>query len=645
MPSYSTVALVGFAVASALAYISVKTPVWWIFWQLGWLACAAGMLIAFAGRTNDQKLCRCAWRATVCVWLQCLAILPEVVVPRASSVMVALAVCCTWVSLIQLSESIRRAARRAGRPEIGLLWRLASVLLGLTIPSVFAAVRWDLHDDTFPELARIFWFAPLFGLLVAAVVSKVLNRKPIGYCTQCGYDLHGLTSDRCPECGLEVDATPSAGPVGSASGVNRGAILIQGVVLAVMAGGAWLFEPRNGLERIKPTPLVLFDVQRFGQHGDPAWFIPYVEDHRVGRRFLPTEGAGVASEELLRRAEAGELTASQVQAIVDATVASLRDPRQPSWPLCDVTSGLDEMGLLTQQQRLLLWDEQLQCRFIVRDRVRRSGPFGVRLIAEWTPALARVDMSNYWTGEIGLDPVNASIMLESIDLGDRSILTEPIATVGRRDYVGRGYSFDVPLDGAGGPALHVPSDLPPGTTSLRIRATVDLDPEALPSAIMPVDLKTRWERELATTIAVTEDALVEIVRAPHVRDRIALLRPAPERLGSLSGRRTISVQPSLAFRPIRFQNLGCDAMLRMFIEAPTGDRVFAGIMQITPNGASVSLHVVPPERWGDSGFPMTSSELEIVLEAAPDLAETDPEIDRVWVGEPIRMLLYADEGR
>jgi hypothetical protein len=27
------------------------------------------------------------------------------------------------------------------------------------------------------------------------------------YCGTCGYDLRGLTSDRCPECGLTIDAT------------------------------------------------------------------------------------------------------------------------------------------------------------------------------------------------------------------------------------------------------------------------------------------------------------------------------------------------------------------------------------------------------------------------------------------------------
>lgn len=46
-------------------------------------------------------------------------------------------------------------------------------------------------------------------LLTCFGVSRaiIMRRRPPkpGICRECGYDLHGLTSHRCPECGLEFD--------------------------------------------------------------------------------------------------------------------------------------------------------------------------------------------------------------------------------------------------------------------------------------------------------------------------------------------------------------------------------------------------------------------------------------------------------
>lgn len=56
---------------------------------------------------------------------------------------------------------------------------------------------WGKRDFSF-SLAWI--WAPAFGLLMCQRWLRKLTVK-LNLCTQCGYDLRSLTSDRCPECG------------------------------------------------------------------------------------------------------------------------------------------------------------------------------------------------------------------------------------------------------------------------------------------------------------------------------------------------------------------------------------------------------------------------------------------------------------
>ncbi|MFQ5805659.1 MAG: hypothetical protein ACE5I3_04330 [Phycisphaerae bacterium] len=49
------------------------------------------------------------------------------------------------------------------------------------------------------------------GIVAAAVAhfvtARVTSRRfPLGYCQNCGYDLTGNVSGRCPECGREINA-------------------------------------------------------------------------------------------------------------------------------------------------------------------------------------------------------------------------------------------------------------------------------------------------------------------------------------------------------------------------------------------------------------------------------------------------------
>ena len=80
-------------------------------------------------------------------------------------------------------------------------------------------VRAGFRDDSILLLPRLQWrggntaqsylFLPFWPLVsvaigVLAVAVRQLRHRAPGMCTECGYDLQGNVSGRCPECGQAV---------------------------------------------------------------------------------------------------------------------------------------------------------------------------------------------------------------------------------------------------------------------------------------------------------------------------------------------------------------------------------------------------------------------------------------------------------
>ncbi len=71
-------------------------------------------------------------------------------------------------------------------------------------------------------LPFLVWGTPIWGIawawLFVRLRNKLLTTRPSHYCIECGYDLTGNVSGRCPECGSEVPALfpHGDGPRGSA---------------------------------------------------------------------------------------------------------------------------------------------------------------------------------------------------------------------------------------------------------------------------------------------------------------------------------------------------------------------------------------------------------------------------------------------
>jgi len=50
------------------------------------------------------------------------------------------------------------------------------------------------------------------GISTFRDLAELISGDRGGWCEKCGYDLTGLTSDRCPECGMPTQAVPLRAP-------------------------------------------------------------------------------------------------------------------------------------------------------------------------------------------------------------------------------------------------------------------------------------------------------------------------------------------------------------------------------------------------------------------------------------------------
>jgi hypothetical protein len=85
------------------------------------------------------------------------------------------------------------------------MWSYASVCAktGAVLPMVVGSARPQWFDWRLIELTgRYGWLAAGVAALTGiALAGRLWTTTPPNTCAACGYDLRGVRSDRCPECG------------------------------------------------------------------------------------------------------------------------------------------------------------------------------------------------------------------------------------------------------------------------------------------------------------------------------------------------------------------------------------------------------------------------------------------------------------
>jgi hypothetical protein len=120
-----------------------------------------------------------------------------------------------------------------------------------------------------------------------AAIPLDSEAAPQRFCPDCGYDLRGLTSDRCPECGLKIDdAAMAASPIPWVHRQRIGRARAFWRTLLVTT-----FRPRR-LASAAAMPVDYRQAQRFRRWIIVLTSLPFVAAILVARRFGATDAIG-----------------------------------------------------------------------------------------------------------------------------------------------------------------------------------------------------------------------------------------------------------------------------------------------------------------------------------------------------------------
>jgi len=442
----------------------------------------------------------------------------------------------------------------------------------------------------------------LTGLIFALIGWRGRRIDDHPFCRRCGYDLvAGDQVANCPECGSDV-TSPGAVRIGHRQ--RRPWMIGVGLIALVLAGGSAGIVARLqaiGFDWNTIKPLGM--LRREADSGDPTVF------------------AG-AQEEILGRLQAGRLAQSQIDSIIDESLA-LQSDADAAW---FVWRGdfIEEAWLRrrTGDETLKRYlqaaiDQAMYLR--VRPRVRQGQPVSMDVCMR--------DMRLGRNRNHMLFMINqaSAVVADGQQVGDlayRSGWTlQSASSPSARDHtlIHARHGFDLPL----------------GRHTVGIDATfrIFVLPQGLRgssswfAATRPDDWQLELTRRFESPVELlpAESPGVRLVADPSLHMR-RVITPHPYTQTQGSGAPYVSISVDFGALPI---DVAFDVSVR---DVDSGrEEPFGGVWEAKDGyGGSMSLNVQVREA---NQWLLTSNSLEIILKPNPQLAEPTFNIFEIWDGE------------
>ncbi len=115
----------------------------------------------------------------------------------------------TWYGFVGIFLGLALVTKQVWFPVGGrLFWTIPffGIALSGTIVAIGRLFRDNLQLDVVVSLAQLVLLvlAACGGAMSIHFLRRVYRRQALGFCLNCGYDLRGNVSGRCPECGVSV---------------------------------------------------------------------------------------------------------------------------------------------------------------------------------------------------------------------------------------------------------------------------------------------------------------------------------------------------------------------------------------------------------------------------------------------------------
>jgi hypothetical protein len=190
------------------------------------------------------------------------------------------------------------------------------------------------------------------GILLIGVLLRPRRRGTTPHCARCDYNLTGLVSDRCPECGTEM--TPASIVYGELVRRPWAKVLVGVIVVALLVPAvrwAWSYDWYH----LRPTAWVLSDLQSSNPTAKSrAW------------------------TEMDSRIRAGSLSASQESRLIDVCLRE-QTAGSPQTPMIDHLGASLLGGRMNQTQKATFFKQIVQMGLVVRPTVIAGGSIPIEV--------------------------------------------------------------------------------------------------------------------------------------------------------------------------------------------------------------------------------------------------------------------------